>query len=418
MILYYISLPVIFPAYLAGSLKWGHRLGYGYKPCDRQGCQLWLHASSMGEVKVMGILIGQLRKIDPNLSLYITVMTDTGYQSALDLVSKNTAVGYIPLDSRPAINRFLKTVNPARAAFIETEIWPNIITALGHRRIPVFLANGRLSEKAAGRYRLVRSGLGRVFEQYTAMMVQSEEDRERFISVGARLDGIDVLGNLKFDAPMTRLSDERIRELKNSLPFGVKAKLFIAGSTRGGENEIIINVFKKLAGEFPDVRLILVPRHLERVGSIRLLCDTAQVKYRLFSQEGITKDDPMILVVDSMGVLNDLYSVSDIAFVGGTLVDIGGQNILEPVWAGIPVLYGPSIFNVRDSSAYITGGRFGKMVTDGDDLYRHLVGYFRGELTFRTKNRNEDENSRAFQTARKILGPAVADGKTVADNNQ
>jgi len=416
-IIYYLALPVTWLIHTAGSRKWSQRLGYNHRPCPDGDCDVWMHASSMGEVKVLGILREQLRKIKPDLSIYITVMTDAGYGSASKLKDELTAIGFLPLDSAPPINRFFKSVNPQRAVFIETEIWPNIITELGRKNIPVFLANGRLSEKAMHQYKKFRSGLKKVFANYSCMMVQSDGDRKRYETIGADKNIIEIFGNLKFDAPMKMIDETKKVDIKKSLPFGDDSRLFIAGSTRNGENEILIHVFKELSREFTDLRMIIVPRHLERVAAVKQLCDNSRLHSRLYSERDDGPDEPQILIVDKMGILNDLYAVSDIAFVGGTLVEIGGQNILEPVWAGIPVLFGPSIFNVLDSAAYITAGNYGAMVDDSEDLKNHLADIFNGKITYEKKRADDDCTSHAYRTALKIMGQLIKDGKTVAENN-
>ena len=400
-LVYYLSYPFTLIARLTGSVKWANRTGYRHQ-CD-DGCDIWLHASSVGEGNVLGILINQLRKLDGSLTLYVTVMTETGYQRAREPIAVDGNVGFLPLDYRTPIRRFLDTVRPRKAVFIETEIWPNIILELDRRKIPIYLANGRMSERALRRYRRVRKAFGRILRCYHAMMMQTENDKDRFVEIGADPARMSVFGNLKFDAPVKAIPAEVKEKLKTSLPFPHDARIFIAGSTRGGEHEIILDTFRNLLTEHPNLRLIMAPRHLDRIGEIRSMIKKRGLEYALYNKNENKAGDARVLLVDRIGVLNDLYTVSEIAFVGGTLVDIGGQNILEPVWAGIPVIYGPSIYNVKDSSDYIIEGNYGMMVHDDGELRQKLAAFLNGEIKFRTRSDENQTPSRAHKTAAKIL---------------
>ncbi|SYZ72723.1 putative 3-deoxy-D-manno-octulosonic-acid transferase [Candidatus Zixiibacteriota bacterium] len=404
-LIFFILFPYTYIAYLLGSKKWGNRLGYHEKSNGNRsrGEVVWLHASSMGEVKVVSILVNQLAALDRNLKFYITVMTETGFKSAQGMAGSKTTVGFMPLDYRLAIRRFIRRVKPSAAIFIETEIWPNTIINLGKAAVPVFLANGRLSDKAASRYRLVKSGMAGILSQYARLIVQSEADKERYISIGAEPGKIDVIGSLKFDAPIADISPAKQKELRAKFPFPPGARLFTAGSTREGENQIILKAYRDLMTDFSEIRLILVPRHLDNLDDICRMAADLNLSCARFSGIGQQSGDPSAIVVDQMGILNDIYSISDIAFVGGTLVDIGGHNILEPVWAGIPVLYGPSIFNVKDSSEYVLEHNFGAMVADEEALLENLRLFFRGEKKYIKKSTASGENSRSYKTARIIL---------------
>ncbi|MEW5925317.1 MAG: glycosyltransferase N-terminal domain-containing protein [Candidatus Zixiibacteriota bacterium] len=417
-IIYFVSLPYTFISALAGSLKWKQRLGWKHRTPDANPVDIWLHASSMGEVKVLGILLNQLKDIDTSLKIYLTVMTDSGYNAAKKFADKDTCVGFFPMDFATPIERFLGAVRPKVAVFIETEIWPNMIQTLGRNNIPIFLANGRLSEKAFGKYLHFKKAMSGVFENYTRMMVQKDLDKQRFVGIGARSDRIEAIGNLKFDAPIDIMPPEKKERIKESLPFDPNAKILIAGSTRNGENEIILDCYLNMVQEFPELRLILVPRHLDRIDIITNMALSRSLEYCHYSKRQQTSGDCHVMIVDKIGVLNDLYHISDAAFVGGTLTKIGGHNILEPVWAGIPVFYGPSIANVVDSSEYILAHNFGVQVSDGDELCHKLTSYFKGTLKFRKKTDVSSEPSRALQTAQIILNPLKSNAKDMAQNNR
>ncbi len=352
---------------------------------------------------MLAILKEHLEKSDESISIFITVMTETGFQSALKLVEDKSQVAFFPLDCSSSVNRFLNKIKPAASVFIETEIWPNMIDRLGKNSIPIFLANGRLSEKSCRSYVRFKKPMSRLFDNYNWLMVQSEDDKNRYMKIGAPENKIEVAGNLKFDATINTVSDEQKQKLRNNLPFDKNSKIFIAGSTRKNENEIILRIFKRLTEKHQDVNLILVPRHPEKINEAEKLATKYELAYCLYSECKESQQNVSVVIIDEMGLLNHLYAISDIAFVGGTLADIGGQNILEPVWAGIPVLYGPSIYNVRDSSEYILENQFGTIIKDGNDLFDKLSLFFGNELTFQRKNATLSEKSRAHKTARTIL---------------
>ncbi len=415
--MYYIAFPVLYILYRTGSHKWGDRLGFYDNQHIEKDCDIWLHASSMGEVKVLGTIIHELKKLEESLRIHVSVMTEAGYGRARELFSGDAAIGFLPLDYASPIKRFLNAANPAAAVFIETEIWPNIIHELGRRKIPVFLANGRLSESACRHYRWFKSGLKNIFGYYKILLVQSDADRERYLKIGVESSHIKVMGSLKFDAPVNILSPVKRELIRDELRFDKKTRLFTAGSTRNGEEELILDAFKRLLSDFEDIRLILAPRHLNRLDEVCRLIEKQGLSYSRYSLPVNLPDDIKILLVDKFGVLNELYAISDIAFVGGTLVDIGGQNILEPVWVGVPVLYGPSIYNVKDSSEYIIKGGYGEMVRDGEGLCQKLRLFLGGQKDYKRKSPDDIEPTRVSQTARIIFDGIGKDGKYLAENN-
>jgi len=386
-----------------GSRKWRQRAGHHNGPTVSKSFDLWLHASSVGEVNVVEILCDCLIRLRPEISIYLTVMTETGMNQVRRLFGENRPVGFFPVDHGPAVRRFLNTIEPRAAVFVETEIWPNMITALGARRIPIILANGRLSEKARKRYRLFRPGMRKVFANYSMMFLQSERDRQRYLSIGAPPDRMIVIGNLKLDAPPYEISEEEKAGIRNRLPFKNDSKIFIAGSTRHDEDAIILDIYSQLVATISDLVLILVPRHPEKAAPVWKMIEQRGLTGQLYSRLDNSAGDVQVVLVDEVGHLNDLYAASDIAFVGGTLADIGGHNILEPVWAGIPVLYGPSVANVVESSRYITEGGYGEKISDGDDLRRKLTSFFSGAGSYRRRRGEDYRPTRVEKTAREIL---------------
>jgi len=398
---FYLLLPFSGTMALLGSIKWKHRLGF-FPKNDTSKKTVWLHASSVGEVKVARILQSALTDLDWDLAIVITVMTDAGYNS-IRTESGNSIFGFIPLDYRFAVKRFLHRARPDAAVFIETEIWPNIITRLAKMNIPIFLANGRLSEKSHASYRKFRKSLSRLFVNYSRMMVQSDLDRQRFRDIGVDRDRIEIIGSLKFDAPIRKMTEQGKNDIFETIPFSRGDKILTAGSTRPAEEETVLNCFSKLRNKHEGLKLILAPRHLNRIDEVKAIIDKSGLKYCLYTDKRAESEDIDILLVDVIGKLNDLYAISDLAFVGGTLAQIGGHNILEPVWAGTPVVYGSSIANIRDSSGYILRKNFGCMVVSTEELCRKIDDYFDGTLTFSRKRERPDDDSAARKTAQTIL---------------
>ncbi len=401
-LMYYLTLPYTGLAAMFGSAKWKQRLGF-YPRNSAAGRTIWLHAASVGEVKVADTLRTAVLEIDPALTVIITVMTDAGHKTAQEQTPEDVVAGFMPLDCRSSIRRFMERAHPDAAVFIETEIWPNMINHLAGKDIPVFLANGRLSEKSHHSYLRVKKSLARILTRYQKIMVQSEADRQRYIEIGADPGQIEIFGSLKFDAPVRRYTENERRAIIDKVPFTTAHTLLTAGSTRPGEEEMLLRCFKTLKAKYPQLGLVLAPRHLNRLEEVKELVRTTGFKYCMFTENN---SDPGIdiMIVDVMGMLNDLYSVSNIAFVGGTLVDLGGHNILEPVWVGTPVIYGPSIFNIAESSEYILRKKFGCMVNNSEELCIRLDEFLSGSLKFGRKRAQTDEDSAARRTAAIILG--------------
>ncbi len=402
-VIYYVTLPYTFLSSLSGSMKWKNRLGLGFPDVVHDSPLIWLHAASMGEVSVLGILADHIRRLDETVQLYVTVMTETGYKRARDLLPDNILVSFFPLDCKTPIKRFLNTIEPDLAVFIETEIWPNWILRLYRRNVPIVLANGRLSEKSARSYARFGSSMKKLMSCYSSIMVQSEENKARFMSIGADDTKIVIAGSLKFDAPVRELTDSTRRTIRKRLPFDREAKIWICGSSRNGEHELLLNVYVNLKKKHPSLHMILVPRHLEKIDDIARMIDDRGLKSVRYTAMTDATPDVDILLVDQIGCLNDLYPASDISFVGGTLVDIGGHNLLEPVWAGVPVLFGPCISNVKDSAEYIEKSDFGLRVDDSNRLESALDSFLSGRLKFARKTEVSGGASGASGTAQIIL---------------
>lgn len=308
-----------------------------------------VHCSSMGETNLIEPLIRELLEKREERIL-ISVFTDTGYENAVNRYGKNSRVDIIrfPLDDYFLLRKIFRRIELKLLMIIETEIWPNLIT-LGAESGKVVLVNGRISDKSIGGYKKFRLFLKSLFKKIELFFMQSEIDCERIISLGADPKKVQDAGNLKFAVNFEEYPEAERAELKN-LISSCGREIYVLGSTREGEEELILSNFTK--DDFKKKYLVIVPRHLERVGEIEKLLSERGVTYGKFSEllkngKNWTTDT---LIVDMMGVQRKFYSVADITFVGGTLVNIGGHSLLEPLFYGKSPIFGKYLQNVKEIS--------------------------------------------------------------------
>ena len=347
---------------------------------------IWIHCSSVGEVNLSEDLVNKFYSISRK-NILISVFTDTGYENAVKKYSAKNKIKviYFPIDDKDKIQEILKKINLQLLVLVETELWPNLINEVNKNKSRIVIVNGRISDRSYPRYKkmkfLLKSMLGKIDYFY----MQSEIDKNRIIDLGASNEKVENIGNLKFSISLEKYSDEDKKEYKEFLNI-LDRKIFVAGSTRTGENEIILNVFKKLKNTV----LIIVPRHLENVDKIINLIDKSNlsfIKYSEIEKGNTNKKD--IIVVDKMGVLRKLYSISDIAFVGGTLVNIGGHNLLEPLFYRKKPIFGKYTQNVTDISKEILKRNIGFQVQNESEFLEAINSL--------EKNNNNDEINNFFE---------------------
>lgn len=371
-----------------GNQLWKGRLGFVTSDRPRR---IWLHAASVGEVRVSGYLVDYLLKRSPSLTMHITTMTRAGFNIALKhYTSPNISLSFFPLDCPAALNRALDTVNPELVVIAETEIWPNFVTELHRRGIPIVLVNARMTPRAFRKYRWLRGQMRTMLNKYDRFFFKTDEDSRRYFELGLDSDKGEVVGDMKFDAPLPQRTKEHLTEIRRNLGVSDDAFLFVAGSTRPGEEAVITNIYRELVNEMKDLVVVIAPRHVERSAEIKALLEDRNEKYALY---GSNTDGERLILVDRLGVLNDLYLAADLAFVGGTLVDIGGHNILEPVWAGCPVFFGPSLFNVKEAADYIIKNNFGAIVKSEEELLSLLIKLRSGDIIYATKHKRDQATS-------------------------
>lgn len=325
---------------------------------------IWLHCSSVGEINLSDALIKKLLA-EREEDVLISIFTDTGYETAQNKYSKEERIKiiYFPLDCKSEIRKILKRIDLKLLILIETEIWPNLISC-AKKKGKVILVNGRISDKSFGRYMKLKRILKNVLGKIDHFYMQTPLDGERIETIGADSSKVSVAGNLKFDIELQNYSEEEKNELKEIIKAEGR-KIFVAGSTRTGEDEVILDAF----GHLKDYMLILVPRHLDRIEKIEDLLIKRKIKFSKYSDclEGKSEKSEVI-IVDKMGELRKFYSVCDTAFVGGTLVNIGGHSLLEPLFYRKTPIFGKYLQNVKDIADEILKRGIGFKVDSSEDI--------------------------------------------------
>jgi 3-deoxy-D-manno-octulosonic-acid transferase len=320
----------------------GHRFGFGFPKLER--C-LWVHAVSVGEVQAAVPLIRALATRFPDRQLLVTTVTPTGAARVRSLFGDTVEHAYIPFEFPHAVNAFFRRFNPEAALIMETEIWPNLYRGCGVRNIPLILVSARISPKSVPGYRKLLPLISDTLSHGIIIASQSQPDAERFLALGANPERTRVMGNIKFDIEPDPVTLARGREERARL-FGERP-VWIAASTHEGEEELVLGVHETLRERHPELLLVLVPRHPERFPAVRDMTEKRGLDV-VARTEGRPAGDAAVFLCDTMGEVPLFYAASDIAFVAGSLVPIGGHNLLEPAALGVPVITGPHNFNAQD----------------------------------------------------------------------
>jgi 3-deoxy-D-manno-octulosonic-acid transferase len=326
---------------------------------------IWLHAVSLGEMSAAAPLVRALRLKYPQNPLVLTTATPTGRARAKSLFGDAVDVRFLPYDMPGAVARFLDRVRPRLAIIMETELWPNLYAQCERRGVPLVLASARLSAKSVSRYRRFGGLFRETFSASSLIAAQTQGDAERFIAIGAQSARTHVVGNIKFDIESRDEASER--ELRASLGMSARPT-WIAGSTHAGEDEQVLAAHEALLAEAPDTLLILAPRHPDRFRAVADLLNGRGLRFARRSEGGAPGGAAQVILVDTVGELGALYAAADVAFVGGSLVPVGGHNLLEPAALGIPVLTGPYYSNGKDIARLLLARSAALLVNDAQEL--------------------------------------------------
>ncbi|AOE49273.1 lipid IV(A) 3-deoxy-D-manno-octulosonic acid transferase [Kangiella sediminilitoris] len=305
---------------------------------------IWFHAVSMGESNAAKAIIENLLKDDPSLNIVVTTTTPTGARQIIDGLGERVTHHYSPCDLPGTIKRFTRRIRPKVLIIMETELWPNWLNQMDKAGVPVILANARMSENSAKKYLKVGSLSREMMGAFYLVLAVGEDDRARFVRLGVSPEKTLVTGNIKFDQTF----EENGRPSYYPLWQENSAPVWLAASTHRGEDEIILQAHEKVLKQIPDAKLVIVPRHPERFNEVAKLIESHKLSYARRSEENTWQVSVQILLGDTMGELMMAYKLADVAFVGGSLVSIGGHNMIEPASLGKPIISGSHVHNFKE----------------------------------------------------------------------
>lgn len=346
----------------------GERLGFYGSGLETRtvGGSIWVQAASVGEVNAALPLIDLLREEFPRRPVVLTCQTSAGRATARKKLGGKASAVLSPLDFGPIVGRLIRLITPRILILIETEIWPGTILAARRRGIPVAVVNGRISNRSFPRYRKARIFLEPVLRHISGFGMRSEPDAARIRALGAPSELVRVSGDIKFDS--LDLSPSSSGGGRMNWGWSPDDPVIVAGSTYEGEEGLLYEAYRKLRGDFPRLRLLLAPRHLERVGAVEALLRSRGEDYRLFSRLSPADGETGLVILDRMGLLSGLYRLASVVFVGRSLRGSGGQNPIEPAAAAKPILFGPRMENFSEiaDELVLSGGAI--RVEDGSRL--------------------------------------------------
>ena len=369
-VLIYLAAPVALLMHLWRGLRdpsYRERLGerFGFGP-TLPGDTIWIHAVSVGEVQAAESLVRQLLARHPRYPLLLTTVTPTGAARARQLFGNSVRLRYIPFDLPGSVRRFFDRVRPRLAIILETELWPNLYAECGRREVPLVLASARISPRSVGRYRRLVPLFRETLSHGIVIAAQSETDATRFRSIGANPAHTHVTGNIKFDfQPPSGIEERGARWRETNAPG---RPIWVAGSTHEGEEAMVLDAHRAVRQRFPDALLLLVPRHPQRFELARDLLTRRGEAYTSRSGGTAIPRATSVMLGDTMGELMMFYAAADVAFVAGSLVPIGGHNLLEPASLGRPVLTGPHNFNSEEVARLLLEAGAARTVTDTRQL--------------------------------------------------
>lgn len=373
---------LVFTVYRSLRLKWSLALParFGFIPSGDLAKLagrpvILLHAVSVGEIIAARPLIAALRSRYPGHALVVSNSTDTGRQMAAALADVDLCI-YFPFDFLLSIRHILSLLNPCIVIIMETEIWPNFSREIARRSIPLLLANGRISDRSYPRYLKLRWFFRQALQNFSLLCMQSATARERIIAIGAAAERVVVCGNLKYDIQFQRVSSAEKSALRRRCTIPDDCLVITAGSTHAGEEDMLIKAYREMLAGSAGLFLVLAPRHPQRTAEVADILKKSGIRFRRFTElqpgSGEQFQAGEVLLVDTVGELMNLYSLADVVFVGGSLVPVGGHNLLEPASRGIPTLFGPYMSNFTEITALVLESRAGVQVNTPAELVETL----------------------------------------------
>lgn len=341
------------------------------KPESPSSRRIWIHAVSVGEVNLASVILKEWEKRNPNFEFIVSTTSRTGMELARKKFVGKT-VFYAPLDFSWAVKRALKRIQPDFLVLMELELWPNLLLAAEKMNIPIWIMNGRLGEKSFRNYSRIRPLMRRILRTLAFVTTQDEVGAERFLALGLEKDRVVNVGSIKYDGAVSDRKNEKTQTLAALWSVQPEDKIFLVGSSQNPEEEMALNAFKKLKPAHPELRLILVPRHAERFAEVGKLLEKSGLEFLKRSE--ITENTPEsvrrkpILLVDVIGELGAWWGTSFVGFVGGSMGNRGGQNMLEPAAFGTAVSFGPNTWNFQDIVSSLLASKAAVVVHDGEEM--------------------------------------------------
>jgi 3-deoxy-D-manno-octulosonic-acid transferase len=381
LLLHLVVAPVLAAYYLPGILARGKysrsiagklgKLPDDFVPESLPRPRVWFHAVSVGEAAALSPLVQAVKELVPTASIVVSTGTETGQDRARESIPDANGFLYLPLDFPEFVNPVVQRIRPDLFVLMETELWPNLIYSLKRYGASIALANGRISDRSFPRYRRLRKFFGPTLEKMDLFLMASETDAKRIEAMSAPLERIHVTGNTKYDAIPVATDSQTEAEMRGLLDIGPDTPVIVAGSVHPGEHEIVLDAYSQLTRRFPDLTLVLVPRHVDKTTSIITAMSQRHMGapfLRSSVDRGEKRNGRKVVVVDRMGELFRMYSLASVVFVGGSLVPRGGQNVLEPAAWGKPVLFGPSMEDFRDARDILLRCAAGVEVKSAKDI--------------------------------------------------
>ncbi|AQS35365.1 3-deoxy-D-manno-octulosonic-acid transferase [Shewanella psychrophila] len=351
--------------------RWGERFGL----TSLRQSDLLIHCVSMGETLAAVPLIKAIQKVFPQLTITVTTTSPTGSAEVIKAFGDSVQHCYLPFDISICVRRFLKQVAPKSCIIMETELWPNLVHQASKSGVKLMLANARLSEKSARKYRKQTTLTLPMLHSLDRIAAQSELAAARFIDLGVKPENISVCGSLKFDITISADNIEQAKALRREWQK-IDCPIWVAGSVHPGEFEAILNAHRQVLADKPDTLLIMVPRHPEQFNAAASKISDAGLNLARRSLNESVQSNTQVLLGDTMGELLTFYGAADQAFVGGTLIDNGGHNPLEPAALGLPVFVGPQHWDFAEIAGLLESAGALKVIASGSELACELIGKF------------------------------------------
>ena len=368
------------------------------RPDTSEKKRVWIHALSVGEVLSSVPLVKGLKECSNTGEIVFSASTKTGFDIAKQYLANTVhSIFYFPYDLTFSVKHIVQRIDPAVVVIVETDIWPNFLFEMKKRQVPVILINARLSKKSFFGYKRLGLFAKQVFLNFFHICTQSLEDAGRFQELGVPFHRITITGNVKFDVTHQIQSSQETVSLRQSMHIQNARKIFLAGSTHPGEESMLLDAFSRIKNQAGDLLLIVAPRNPERAGSVSRMFNSAGYSVGLMKElKKISSGKRLdVIIIDTMGLLKKLYAIADIAFIGGSLVNCGGHNPLEPAAFSKPIIFGHDMSDFADISRMLLDAKGAVRVKDAKDLYKALVSLM-------------ENDKRALEMGKNALGVLTA----------